>query len=151
MSALILVTIGADVYQHTVTDMQHNYETRTSISYITEKIRQNDTSLTDGESSVGISSLSGQKALALTSELAGEEYCTYLYLYDGCLKELLIKKGSSLGGDALSAGQTIMELSDFRIEPVAKRLLSLQLTTIDGEQHQVFVSTHSDIDLESSN
>ena len=34
VSALALVTIGADVYQHTVEDMGVNYESRTAVSYI---------------------------------------------------------------------------------------------------------------------
>ena len=41
VSALALVTIGADVYQHTVEDMGVNYESRTAVSYIMEKVRQN--------------------------------------------------------------------------------------------------------------
>ena len=41
VSALALVTIGADVYQHTVEDMGVNYESRTAVSYILEKVRQN--------------------------------------------------------------------------------------------------------------
>ena len=32
ISALVLVTIGADVYQHTVQDMSANYEPRTAVS-----------------------------------------------------------------------------------------------------------------------
>ena len=37
VSALALVTIGADVYQHTVEDMGVNYESRTAVSYIMEQ------------------------------------------------------------------------------------------------------------------
>ena len=40
VSALSLVTIGADVYQHTVEDMSVNYDSRTAVSYIMEKVRQ---------------------------------------------------------------------------------------------------------------
>ena len=40
VSALALVTIGADVYQHTVEDMGVNYESRTAVSYIMEKVRK---------------------------------------------------------------------------------------------------------------
>ena len=57
VSALALVTIGADVYQHTVEDMGVNYESRTAVSYIMEKVRQNDTAdsifLTDLEKCSG--------------------------------------------------------------------------------------------------
>lgn len=34
VSALSLVTIGADVYQHTVEDMSVNYDSRTAVSIL---------------------------------------------------------------------------------------------------------------------
>ena len=40
VSALALVTIGADVYQHTVEDMGVNYERRTAVSYIWKMFRR---------------------------------------------------------------------------------------------------------------
>ena len=92
ISALMLVTVGADVYRHTVEDMSRNYETRTSVAYITEKIRQNDVSLPEqySEQSISIGTLSDCPALTLTQDINGELYCTYLYLHDGYLKELLM-------------------------------------------------------------
>lgn len=146
VSALMLVTIGSEVYRHTVDDMGKNYDTRTCISYITEKIRQNDTvvaadsSLT--EAHIRIATLTGEPALMLTQDINGEAYCTYLYLYDGYLRELLTKSGSYLGEDTLSAGQKIIELSDFHAEWISENLLTVQLTTTDGEIHKLFVSPH---------
>mgnify|MGYP000271613250 FL=1 len=74
VSALALVTIGADVYQHTVEDMGVNYESRTAVSYIMEKVRQNDT--TD---SIFLTDLENVPALCMLSEIDEETYCTYLY------------------------------------------------------------------------
>ena len=78
VSALSLVTIGADVYQHTVEDMSVNYESRTAVSYITEKVRQNDAA-----DSILLTTLENVPALCMVSQLDGDTYCTYLYLYDG--------------------------------------------------------------------
>lgn len=146
VSALMLVTIGSEVYRHTVDDMGSNYETRTSVSYITEKIRQNDTIIgTDPlhtAEHISISTLSGEPALMLTQDINGETYCTYLYLYDGYLRELFMKSGSFLGDDTLSAGQEILELTSFRVQQLSDNLFSIQLTTPDGESHKVFVSPH---------
>lgn len=146
VSALVLVTIGAGVYRHTVDDMGNNYEARTSIAYITEKVRQNDNLLSGsgsyGEESVSVSALAGQPALMLTQDVNGEIYCTYLYLYNGYLKELFMKSGSYLGEDTLDAGQNIMELSDLILDQVSDNLLSIQLVTPTGESHQILVSTH---------
>lgn len=146
VSALMLVTVGSEVYRHTMEDMGNNYETRTSVAYITEKIRQNDTSIAEGFSAasnhISISTLSGEPALMLTQSINGETYCTYLYLHDGYLRELFTKSESYLGDDTLAAGQEIMELSAFTMEQVSDNLLSIRLTTPEGEAHNIFVSVH---------
>ena len=66
VSALALVTIGADVYQHTVEDMGVNYESRTAVSYIMEKVRQNDTA-----DSIFLTDLENVPALCMLSEIDG--------------------------------------------------------------------------------
>ena len=142
VSALILVTIGADVYQHTVQDMTDNYETRTAVSYVTEKIRQNDITVEDGTSSASVTTLSGEPALMLTQYVDEEAYCTYLYLYNGYLKELFMQQNSYLGGNALEAGTNIMELESLHIEQIDSGLLSLEMSTKQGESHKIYVSTH---------
>ena len=137
VSALTLVTIGADVYQHTVEDMSINYESRTAVSYIMEKVRQNDTA-----GSVSITTLEEVPALCLRSELDADTYCTYLYLYDGHLKELFMKDGSSLGGRVLPAGTDIMELRDFSLEYAAKDLIQVFVQTASGETHTFYIHIH---------
>ena len=67
VSALALVTIGADVYQHTVEDMGVNYESRTAVSYIMEKVRQNDTA-----DSIFLTDLENVPALCMLSEIDEE-------------------------------------------------------------------------------
>lgn len=140
LSALMLVSVGAEVYQHTVNDMSGNYESRTSVSYITEKIRQNDSIIS--EQNIGITVISGKQALMLTQEMNGEVYYTYLYLHDGYLKELLMQSGSYLGEDTLAAGHKIMKLTDFRLEQPRNDLFLIRLTTSESESHDIFVSTH---------
>ena len=143
VSAFVLITIGADVYQHTVQDMTSNYETRIAVSYITEKVRQNDTSVSDTETAASISTLNGTRALKLAQEIDGQLYYTYLYLYDGHLKELFTQRYDSLGGNALEAGVNIMELDYFKIEQAASGLLSVEVTTAHGNPYQFYISTHS--------
>lgn len=145
VSALVLVTIGADVYQHTVQDMNSNYETRTAVSYITEKVRQNDLTTADGENGVSLTTLDGQPALMLAQDIDDETYCTYLYLYNGYLKELFMREGTSLGGSSLEAGVNVMELSSLCMEQVNDQLLSVEMTTPEGEFHRIYISTHCEV------
>lgn len=145
-SALMVVCIGTEVYRQTTEDMTKNYDMRTSIAYITEKIRQNDCLISSDDGSVSsniaVTSLYGEQALVLTQKIGDEYYDTYLYLYDGHLKELLIKSGNNLGEHTLSAGQDILQLSDFRINQASHNLFSIEFTTPDNEVHKLFVSTH---------
>lgn len=134
VSSLVLVTIGADVYQHTIRDMNTNYETRAAASYLTEKFRQNI-------SPVEITTLSEEPVLKLSQEIDGEVYFTYLYLYDGCLMELFVRENASLGGNALEAGEKIMDLSEFSFSPAGLNLLDIRLTTPSGEKHQLYLAT----------
>lgn len=140
VSALVLVTIGADVYRHTVQDMSRNYDARTAIAYMTEKVRQNNTLLSDGTPAVTLSSVSGEPALVLTEEVDGQAYDTCLYYHDGYLKELYMRRGAYLGEDMLDAGQNILELSDLTFETVSQNLLSVTMTTSDGKERQLFLS-----------
>lgn len=137
VSALALVTIGADVYQHTVEDMGGNYESRTAVSYIMEKVRQNDTG-----DSIALTSLEEIPALCMLSRIDGETYCTYLYLYDGHLKELFMRDGTSLGGQVLPAGTDIMELQDFTLSYAADDLIRVSLRTSSGEDHTFYIHLH---------
>ena len=137
VSALTLVTIGADVYQHTVTDMSINYESRTAVSYITEKVRQNDTA-----DSIFLTTLEDVPALCILSRIDEDTYCTYLYLYEGHLKELFMKQGASLGGQALPAGTDILQLKTLSMDYVTDNLLRICLQPPSGEQHTFYIKLH---------
>ena len=119
VSALALVTIGADVYQHTVEDMGVNYESRTAVSYIMEKVRQNDTA-----DSIFLTDLENVPALCMLSEIDEETYCTYLYLYDGHLKELF------------------MDLQEFSLSYASDDLIRISLRTASGEDHTFYIHVH---------
>lgn len=123
-SALMLVTIGANVYKKTVANMNDNFEERTAYSYISEKIRQND--ICDA---VEIGELEGVPALLFIRRVGDDEYCTCLYLYDGYLKELFIRRDSFAGTNLLQAGQDIMPLSDLSMEEVKPGLIRLTMDT----------------------
>ncbi len=138
LSALVLVILGASVYKQTVNYMDENYTARTAYSYLTEKVRQND--LYD---SISIGQLEGTTALVLTREIGGTDYATYLYLYDGSLRELFMRQGSDIGSDPLSAGQEILPLLDWDLQNAGEHLLHIELTLEDNTQKELYISLHS--------
>lgn len=138
-SALMLVTIGANVYKKTVANMDSNFTDRTAYSYVMEKIRQNDSN-----DMISVDEIAGIPALAFTQSNGEEEFCTYLYLYEGQLKELFVRKDSFSGTNILSAGQDIMPLSAFTLEETTDGLIRLMLDTGNGESIILYASPHSD-------
>jgi hypothetical protein len=106
-SALMLVIMGSNVYTKTVNAMENNFNNRTSYAYITEKFRRNDS-----VNSISIEEINSNSAFVFNEIINDVEYETYLYIHDGYLKEMLIKKGNSL---PLEAGNIILEASNFSI------------------------------------
>ena len=105
--SVLLIAVGSKVYQNTINNMETHFTSTTALSYITEKIRQNDIS-----GNLSIEKFDGNDALVLSSEYNGEEYCTYIYSFNGHLKELFTKKNINLSPQA---GQDILAISDFSV------------------------------------
>ncbi len=146
VSALMLVTIGSEVYRHTVDDMNTNWETRTAVSYITEKIRQNDNMIADTQAyttkNISVSTFYERPVLILTQVIDDETYHTYLYMHEGYLKELFVKSDSYIGENMLSAGQNIVELFAFGTEQISDNLIYIKIITQTGQLQEFYVSTH---------
>ncbi len=139
ISALMLVMLGANVYQKTVNNMDDNYNSRTAFSYITEKIRQNDTS-----SAVSVGTLEGRPAILLSQEIDGKPFTTYLYEYDGYLTELFTGEGTNLGSDILKAGHPLIPLKNFTLTEITPSLYRFILTTEDTGNLTLYISTQSE-------
>ena len=72
-SALAVILLGARVYQSTSSRMESNYNVRTALAYVSEKIRLND------ESGAGsLCELDGIPALTLSQRMEDTSYITYL-------------------------------------------------------------------------
>ena len=66
--AFSLSMIGANIYSHTASVMNEDYEERIDISYVTEKIRQ-----WDEKDSIEIGSFHGRTALIHTERINGKK------------------------------------------------------------------------------
>ena len=135
LSAIFLISIGANIYGKTVSHMEANFNGRTSFAYVTEKIRQSDN---DGAISIG--DFNGCPALLITKKTGDTNYITYLYEYDGYLKELMIREDTPLPP---SAGQNILAVTEFSLTQVNDRLLSFTIATEEGLKNHLYVSTKS--------
>ena len=135
MSSVTLILFGADIYQKTVSQMDSNYSARTSTAYITEKIRQSDSS-----GSITISNYNNTDVLMLTGEINGVTYATSLYEYNGYLYELFSRADIEL---PLDAGQPIMEIEKLRFKKCNYNLLEISFYDADNSLNTIYVNVHT--------
>ena len=136
LSALTTILLAAKIYQNTTEHSALNYTSRTSLSYISEKLHQNDY-----EGTIYTGSFDGCDAIVMEQEHDNETYYTYIYAYDQELKELFIKKDVEASA---SSGRTILEVEDFSIEQLSDRLLRISCSDQKGQKASTIVSVKSE-------
>lgn len=135
VSSLMVVVIGADVYNKTAESMNENFNMQTSLLYVTQKIRQNDV-----EGSVLVESAGDRNAVVLENTYNETQYQTWIYYDEGSIKELFIQKGNEIN---LSAGQAIMPVNNFNIEKLDENLYELSTTDENGKTAELILSPRS--------
>lgn len=127
--ALLVVVMGADVYHRGTEDMQQNFDSRTSLSYISTKLRQ-----TDSAGSVTIGQLGDEPALILRETIDGMPYATWIYCHEGSLKEVFTLEENT---PTPEMGQAIMALSALEMELLPQGVL--KVTTVETNDHSDFL------------
>lgn len=135
LSALFVVLFGAKIYKRTAHDMSVNFNSRTALAYVTEKMHQHDR-----HGGVEVTIDDGKPVLKLTQFINSDEYCTYLYEYDGYLKELTAKGDIDL---VKSAGKNILKITDFSATKETDSLYRFNITDDEGNDMEFYVSLYS--------
>lgn len=112
--SLMIILLGKDIYSSINNDRQANYERRVSLSYVANKIRQNDKS-----GMVRIESLNGENAVVITEDYDGELYETWIYYYDNAIYEMFTDAGIRFN---LEDGMKVLESEGFKIEELKNNL-----------------------------
>ena len=139
ISSVLLILFGADIYKKTIQQMENNYTSRTSISYITEKIRQSDV-----EHAIKIISQDDTQVLMLIRTINNIPYATSLYEYDGYLYELFARTDLEL---PLDAGQPVMELHSLSFSQIEPNILKITFSEDINSEQTIYVSTHSNMEV----
>lgn len=132
--AFVLIMVGANVYSHTASAMNENYEKRIDISYVTEKIRQ-----WDEQDSIKIGKFHDKQALIHIERIKGKEYRTYIYQEKGALRELMVREG--LHTEKMQ-GEKIVSAKAFEIKE-KDQMYDMKITGADGKQYRTCVYRHS--------
>ena len=115
--------------------MDSNYASRTSVAYLTEKIRQSDT-----YDAISIDCSSGSEKLLMTREIDGQTYATSLYEYDGYLCELFARTDIELPADA---GQQVIPISQLDFDLISDSLLCIRFVDETQKASTIYINLHS--------
>ena len=140
LSALFVVLFGAKIYKKTAHDMSVNFSSRTSLAYVTEKLHQHDR-----KNGVEFIEDTEGPVLKMSQFVNSDEYCTYLYEYDGYLKELTVRGDIDL---VRSAGKNILKLNSFSSTRVSDSLFRFNIEDDEGNKTEFYVSLYSYSDTE---
>ena len=124
LTAFILVLIGVKQYKSTANAMNYNYEVRTVTSYLREKVRQNDS-----DAAISVETINGTKALCLKNTINDIVYNTFIYYYNGSLRELYVQDGSSY---SLDSGQRIVEIGGLDMTETTDKMITVTITDTSG-------------------
>lgn len=135
LTAFVLIMIGVRQYKATANAMDYNYEIRTVTSYLREKTRQNSSNL-----SISIETIDGTNALCLKNTLNNTIYNTYIYYYDGSLREMYIQEGTPF---TLNLGQQIVTISGFDMVKTDDGLIIVTISDSFGGTTDMYLSANS--------
>ena len=135
LTAFVLIMIGVRQYKATANVMDYNYEIRTVTSYLREKTRQNSSN-----SSISIETIDGTNALCLKNTLNNTIYNTYIYYYDGSLREMYIQEGTPF---TLNLGQQIVTISGFDMDKTDDGLIVVTISDSFGGTTDMYLSANS--------
>lgn len=139
VSAMIVLLLAANIYRSSVEDGAKSDTARTAAAYISEKIRQYDES-----GAVSLTEFDGCEALQLVRQVGERRYCTYIYAYDGALRELLVTEGYEASA---SDGAEILDVASVSMDEPAPGLFRFTIVDADGRETTECAAVHSSAEV----
>lgn len=137
--AMGAVVMGVSAYQGVSRVVEENTAYRTALAYITNQVRRADTG-----GGVSAGSYQGIDALILTESFMGETYITYIYCYDGALRELFVEQGYEL---EVEAGTELLPLEGMSVTTADGGLIQVRVRDTEGVEGSVLLVPRSSEDV----
>ena len=134
--AVFIIAFGANIYKKTVNNLEEHFNLTTSVAYIREKFRQNDSS-----NAFCVASFGDGNALLINTEVNGIRYETYIYKDSGYIKELSVKEGSNV---APKAGQNLLPVDNLTIEDLGDDRYSFKILDTNGNEREFICASKCD-------
>ena len=126
---LAVLLTGGGAYRRLTQRDNAAYDRRTALQYVAAKVRQ-----ADREDGVTVGRLAEQDALVLTETIEGTCYETWVYCYDGYLRELFTEQGFE---PAPEDGEKVLRTEDLRVCLEREGLLRLDIRTDAGWEAEI--------------
>lgn len=134
-SSLAVLILAADIYSSTTNQLLANDESRTALSYISEKIRQND-----ADGALSIIEVDDLTCLAMSADYNGIPCTTYIYEYEGMLKEMFARDDADV---SLKAGKDITAVSALSMTRLGDSLYQFTAVDSQGRESSLIASERS--------
>jgi hypothetical protein len=135
LAAIFVAVMGANVYKGSAEKMHDNFDTRTSLVYIAEKVRQSP------KDNYEVRQLQGEDALVLKETYDARVFETWIFVKDSKLHELMVEEGtdiSDFGGQTV----TIMNLDSLSFDDNG-RVLKITVINSSGDEESLTLGRRS--------
>lgn len=122
--------LGANQYIAITDEMASHVEVRTPTAYISNKVRQNDS-----YGGIQVLKVEGKDILVLSEAVGETIYETWIYEYEGTLRELYIEQGQEA---ELGWGMEIIEIQGLTITSENNHLL-IHIVTKKGDEQNIIL------------
>ncbi|MGE4214712.1 MAG: DUF4860 domain-containing protein [Anaerotignaceae bacterium] len=134
LSLSALLVVGAKIHQSISENTEDNYQLRTSLLYVSNKIAAfNENGM------VYTGEFNGGDALFLEENIDGISYITKIYAYEGQLYELFSEADSDL--DAVS-GTKITDVAGFEVTYISENLLKTKVLSPQGKENVIITQVN---------
>ena len=130
-SMLMVLVSGAGAYNDIRNELEAQYSERTCVSYISAKIRHYD-----HKGAVFTDRLDGINAIMLHEEESGTEYITYIYCYDGYMRELYCEKDLGFNPES---GLPVIAADSLSVSEEEDSLIKIECES-KGRMARVYIS-----------
>ena len=135
LTASLTIAFGAKVYSETASSMDSNFDTRTGIAYLTQKVHMNDS-----YDMIDVITILDVPVLCLYQEINDDLYVTYLYEYDGSLYEYFTR--NDLDFD-FEYGNEVVKMTNLNFQLLENNLLSISFVDDSNVNHKLLLTIHS--------
>jgi hypothetical protein len=134
LTALSVAVLGARVYNLSASGMQANADTRTSLVYLAEKVRQSP------RWNFEMRKAGDADALVLKDTYENNVIESWIFASDGKLREVVVKAGAPVSS---TDGQSIMSLKSLTFEKRGE-MLFIAAETVSGRKETLLLSRRVD-------